>query len=634
MKKNNNPENLNSLLSDINKISIQILEITDVKKLFHKLCQYLAEVKKYKFVWASLRENENDKFTPVTIICKDKKIAGLIKNSWTIYEPDENAAGMDLNRGLSFLIKDLKKEGNFVVWDKIASDNGYVSELILPIMCHKIVMGMFHIYSDNESCFSKEEIKFLEKLGENICTVVKNIKNEKVVKDSRKEYGELFNRIGSCVAIYEAKDNGSDFIIRDFNHAAEKTEKVNREDIIGRSILKVFPGVKDFGLFDVLKRVYRTGKPENHPISIYKDNRISGWRENFVYKLPNGKIVAAYNDLTEKKRFEMDLIRANEELSLAQRLSGTGIWDWDIDKKNLSWTPEFFALFGLDARRDIASFDTWRKTLHPEDRQKTERNMIQAVNEKKPLYDEYRIIDSSGKIRWINVIGDTMFDKNGNPLRMSGICIDISGRKKTEEDLKASYEKTKKILDGTIKTLSTIIEMRDPYTSGHQQKVAEIAVMIAREMKLKNEKINGLGTAAIIHDIGKIIVPPSILVKPGLLNEIEYSIVKEHPETGYNMLKNIDFPWPVAEIVLQHHERINGTGYPKNFKGEDIMIEARILAVADILEAMTSHRPYRPSLGLNKALKELVEKKGVLYDSVAVDVCIKLIKDGKINLKK
>lgn len=201
---------------------------------------------------------------------------------------------------------------------------------------------------------------------------------------------------------------------------------------------------------------------------------------------------------------------------------------------------------------------------------------------------------------------------------------DITARKKAEIELKQSFERLQKGLEDTIQTIAMIVETRDPYTAGHQRQVDKLATAIAREMGLSEDKIRGIHTAAVIHDIGKIYVPAEMLSKPGHLTNIEYDIMKTHPQVSYDILKRIEFPWPVADIVYQHHERLNGSGYPKGLKDGQILTEAKILAVADVVESMASHRPYRPTIGMDKALAEINRNKGILYDPEVVDVCTKL----------
>jgi HD-GYP domain-containing protein (c-di-GMP phosphodiesterase class II) len=199
-------------------------------------------------------------------------------------------------------------------------------------------------------------------------------------------------------------------------------------------------------------------------------------------------------------------------------------------------------------------------------------------------------------------------------------------------ELQQSLANLGKALEGTVNALASVAEVRDPYTAGHQQRVTRLAVAIATEMGLPQEQIEGIHVAGTLHDVGKLHVPAEILSKPGKLNEAEFNLVKLHSQAGYDILKTVEFPWPVAQIVLQHHERLDGSGYPQGLSGEDILLEAKILAVADVVEAMASHRPYRPSLGMGQALDEISKKSGILYDPKVVDACFKLFYDKEFKL--
>lgn len=208
------------------------------------------------------------------------------------------------------------------------------------------------------------------------------------------------------------------------------------------------------------------------------------------------------------------------------------------------------------------------------------------------------------------------------------IAQDITKSKQDEEQLKASILKLNNITHSIIEAITKTVEKRDPYTAGHQQRVCKLAAAIASKMGFSQEKIEGIEIAALVHDIGKIVIPIDILSKPGRINHHEYSLIQAHSETGYEILQGIEFPWPVAQIVLQHHEKLDGSGYPHGLKGDDILLEARIICVADVVEAMSSHRPYRQSLGLEKALEEISNGKGKIYDAEVVEACIKLCRDG------
>jgi len=223
-------------------------------------------------------------------------------------------------------------------------------------------------------------------------------------------------------------------------------------------------------------------------------------------------------------------------------------------------------------------------------------------------------------------VSSRIIEIEGKRFRQS-IIRDITERKEAEEKLKVSYEKLQKTLSSTVHALATTLEMRDPYTAGHQRRVAQLASAIASEMGFSQERIEGIRVMGFLHDIGKIVVPAEILSKPSKLSNYEFNIIKTHSETGYDILKEIEFPWPLATAILQHHERLNGSGYPQGLSKEDITTEAKILMVADTVEAMASHRPYRPALGIDKALEEIVKNRGILYDAEVVEICLKLFKE-------
>jgi len=195
------------------------------------------------------------------------------------------------------------------------------------------------------------------------------------------------------------------------------------------------------------------------------------------------------------------------------------------------------------------------------------------------------------------------------------------------------HENLEHLLEETVAALSYAVEKRDPYTAGHQQRVTQLATEIAKRMDLSEKMISGVSLAAIIHDIGKMYIPAEILNKPGKLTQPEITLIKIHPQMGYDILKGIEFPWPIAQIVLQHHERLDGSGYPDGLKGDEILKEARIVGLADVVEATATHRPYRAALGIDKALVDILQNKGVLYDSDAVDICMELFQKENFNFE-
>ena len=196
-----------------------------------------------------------------------------------------------------------------------------------------------------------------------------------------------------------------------------------------------------------------------------------------------------------------------------------------------------------------------------------------------------------------------------------------------EKELKQSDKRLQKIIEDIADIITKVIELRDPYSIGHLQRVSKLAMAIAQEMKLPQDKIEGIKIASLVHDIGKVNLPSEIVRKPGKLIEVEFNLIKSHPKISYDLLKRIDFPWPIAEIIFQHQEKINGSGYPRGLKGDEICIEAKILGVANVVEAMSSYRSYRPALIIDEALNEIDKNKNIIFDPEVVDACIKLFKE-------
>ncbi len=237
--------------------------------------------------------------------------------------------------------------------------------------------------------------------------------------------------------------------------------------------------------------------------------------------------------------------------------------------------------------------------------------------------------------------GGTLFDAEisfsrvelGKQVFLQAIVRDVTDRKQAKEKLAYTLKNLRKAMEGTIQAIVHVVETRDPYTAGHQNRVADLAGAIATEMQLPTDTIEGIRTAGIIHDIGKIYVPAEILSKPGQLSQKEFELIKDHPQTGYDVLKDVEFPWPIAQIIRQHHEKLDGSGYPRGLRGEDVLLEARIITVADVIEAIASHRPYRPARGIEAALSEIERNKGVLYDASVVEACVKLFREKAYKLR-
>jgi len=326
----------------------------------------------------------------------------------------------------------------------------------------------------------------------------------------------------------------------------------------------------------------------------------------------------AIQDLTEAEKYRQVIKESEERYRVLTESMLDGILLTDANGRIIYANPVALEMFGF---KDIKEFQTktFFDLILPRfiERAATDFKLISSG--KGEFLVEYQVRDVKGTSFWVEAIGSrTVFgDKESNL-----ICLrDITERKLAEESLKRMQGRMKEVLEKTVSALSRTIAEKDPYTSEHQRRVSKLACAIAEKMGLSSDFIDGLRIASILHDIGKIYVPGEILSAPRPLTEIEMALVRLHPVKGYHILEDIDFPWPVAKIILQHHERIDGSGYPYGTVDDEILLEARILAVADVVEAMSSHRPYRGALGIECALKEIESKKGICYDEGVVNTC-------------
>jgi PAS domain S-box-containing protein len=326
-----------------------------------------------------------------------------------------------------------------------------------------------------------------------------------------------------------------------------------------------------------------------------------------------------YQDITERKQAEAEyrgIIRASMD----------SFWLTDMQGRFLDVNDAYCRLVGY-SRDELLKMSI--KDVEAIEKLEEVAERIRKIEEVGYDHFETRHRRKDGELVDVEISVNYLSTGGG---RMFVFLRDITERKRMEEELRHNLERFKKAMEGVIQVIASIVEVRDPYTAGHQRRVAEIACAIAKEMGLAEERIEEIRMASLIHDIGKIYVPAEILSKPSRLTEIEFSMIKSHPQVAYDILKSVEFPWPICKVVLQHHERMDSSGYPAGLSGEEIIPGARIVAVADVVEAMASHRPYRPALGLDKALEEISKNRGILYDSEVVDACLKVFNERGFRL--
>jgi len=339
-------------------------------------------------------------------------------------------------------------------------------------------------------------------------------------------------------------------------------------------------------------------------------------------------LISVARDVTARKTAESSLQESEQKYRSLFEESNDAIMLTAPDGSILDANPAACEMFGMsvdDIRR------VGRSGLVDRSDPRLKKILEERDRTGKVVNVEFTMIRANGEKFPVEGTSTVFKDINGRQKTVM-IIRDITTRKQAEGDLKQSFEQIRKGLRATVRAMAETVEARDPYTAGHQRRVSDLARSIATEMKLPKDKIEGLRTAATIHDLGKISIPAELLSKPARLTNMEFALIKNHPQAAYNILKNIDFPWPVARMVLEHHERMDGSGYPNGLTGDELLIESKILAVADVVEAMASHRPYRSALGIDVALEEISKNKGVLYDPGAVDACLRLFNGKEYSL--
>jgi len=478
---------------------------------------------------------------------------------------------------------------------------------------------------------------------------------ELALRNRDEEYRELIELASSIILRIDTQGN-----IVFINEFACKFFGYEKDELIGKNVLgTIIPERESSGrsLVSFIKKICQ--QPNEHTINenenIKKDGSRSWvlWTNKVILDREGNasEILCIGNDITEKRQKEMalqaalddlerkveertvelkkayeDLLfevaerKVNEEALKESEIKYRSIFDGAIEGI-FQTTTEGRCTMANTALANLLGYASAEEFISAASNmeEKVYVNTKRLIEFKKLLREngyvkgfETQFYKKDKSTIWVSMNVRAVYDERGNFIFYEGTVIDTTLRH---------------VLDGTTKALSMAVEIRDPYTAGHQNRVTQLATLIAKEMGFEEDHIRAIQTAGMLHDIGKIYVPAEFLSRPGAISTHELSVLRDHSNAGYEILKNIEYEYPIAEIVYEHHERMNGSGYPRGLKGDQILIEARIIAIADVVESMSSHRPYRPSLGIIRALNEISENKDSLYDAHIVDICLSLFNE-------
>jgi PAS domain S-box-containing protein len=453
---------------------------------------------------------------------------------------------------------------------------------------------------------------------------------EKKVRESEKQYRTLVENASDIV--FRTDESGHFTFI---NHVTLRVTGYEESEIIGKHYMMLM-------------------RPDMHKKAIkFSSNQLVKKIQNMYYEFPilakdgheiwlgqNTQLImedghvsgfqAVARDITEQKKAEQRLQESEKYFKEITENSSDMIIITDKSGKIKYCSRSIERFTGYKAEELIGRIGI--TLIHPDDVKRALSDYGKVIlSMDSAIPNSFRIVHKDGAERYFEGLGKNLLN---NPT-VEGFIMnirDITDRKRAEEKLQYTLDSLRKAVSTTIQVMVSAVEMRDPYTYGHQIRSADIARAIATEMGLPEETIDGIRMAGSIHDIGKLSIPAEILSKPTKLTDIEFALIKEHSRSGYEMLKDVESPWPLAEILYQHHERMNGSGYPRNLKGDEIIMESQILAVADVVEAMSSHRPYRAALGVEAALEEINKNKGILYDNTVADACLRLFREKGYQL--
>jgi len=508
---------------------------------------------------------------------------------------------------------------------------GYESVALIPLKSGGGIIGLLQLNDSRQNLFTLDRILFFEGFGASIGIAIARRRSAEALRESETQFREIFDN--APIGYHELDTEGR---VTRINRTELEMLGYSVEEMLGRHVWE-FVDEKDISRKAVLDKLAGTlpqGRNLERSYCKKDGTRIPVLIQDLILRDKDGKITGirtTLQDITERKQAEEWLLRERSMVDRIMKTSPAGITVADRDGRIVFANKRAEEILGLSIdKMNGLTYDSpeWRITDFDGNPFPIENlPFARVISSGNPAYGiRYAITSPEGRRVYLSINGAPIVDEKGNISEVVFSIDDVTEQRRAEEEISKTVEKLWRSINDTIRSMAMMVETRDPYTAGHQERVANLAVAIAQDLNLPQEQINGIRMAGVIHDIGKMNIPAEILSKPTKLSRIEFELIKSRTKIGYDILKMIELPYSIANITYQHHERIDGSGYPQKLKGDEILLDARILAVADVVEAMASHRPYRPAIGIDAALEEIEKNRGVLYDNTVADVCLKLFR--------
>ncbi|MGB9093483.1 MAG: PAS domain S-box protein [Gallionella sp.] len=630
---------LTQLYSALSQCNLAIVRCASEQELFLKICQNAVQFGGMTMAWIGLVDEASKQVRPVAIYGNAAKYLEGIRVSVDAVDPaGRGPTGTAIRENRPYWCQDFEHDPALEPWRELGIKAGWKAVAALPLHRNGSPSGILVLYSDTVNAFDAAARMLLTEMAADISFALDNFTREAERKQAVQEI-EFKNIIlqtqqeTTLDAILTVDENGriishNQQFVDMWSAAADLVDKGDDAPLLQSVVDEC---LDPQGFLDRVNYLYQHHGEKSHEEIFLKDGRILD-RYSAPLTGADGHYYGRiwyFRDITRRKHAEQELTDSEQRFRGLVEQSLAGIYIIQ-DNKVIYANPRAAEILGQNSADDLIKRDPLYFVAEA-DRSKVAEAMRKLFErERDRIALEFTALFRDG--HEIVIGANASFASYHGKPAIIGLIQDISEKKRDEERIQNYVTQLKATFLSTVQLATSLSEMRDPYTAGHERRVSEIAVAIATEMGMDETRLEGIKVAGYLHDIGKISIPSEILVKPGRLNATEYALVQGHAQASYDVLKHVEFPWPVATIALQHHERIDGSGYPNGLKGDGMLLESRIMAVADVVEAMASHRPYRPGLGIDKALAELERGRGTVYDLDVVDTCLRLFRNQGFEL--